>query len=183
MAMLEAETYQRVRGQNLDRIAIVCSGRPRALENRVCVVEKCGGKQKFMLASLEMLRSLRNPSHILTAPVWRRCGETTEQFYPLIGASKVDLLLRETRRETKSDTAVAELRQEIYEAARRELYTSLLSELDQAQLQQLIKESQKGDLAARTWLVRWYSQRYGQTHSQSLAIFADLESERRLGEE
>ena len=180
VAMLESKTYQNVRGQNLDRIAIACKGGPRALEARVSQVEKCGGKQKFMLASLETLRTLKNPCHILTAPVWRRCGETTERYYPLIGASNLDRLLQKTRQQTESEKEVAQLREEIYQTARRELYISVLSELDPVQIAQLMIEAQKGRAAVNAWLSRWYSQRYGPTFSESLAIFADLEAERRI---
>jgi len=182
VAMLEANTYQRVRGRRLDRICVVVGGKEQAVENRVQVLEKCGGKNAFMVASLEALRGLRNPSHVLTAPVWRRCGETTEKYYPLMGASSLDRYLQERRRQTKSEKAVAELREEIYEVARRELYISLLSELDQAQVEQLMKEDQKGGEAALTYLTRAYAQRYGHTYFQSLAIFAELEAERRMGE-
>jgi hypothetical protein len=183
VAMLETNAYQQIRGHRLDRIGVVVNGGEQAVENRVRMIEdRCRGKNAFMVASLETLKSLKNPSHFLTAPMWRRCGETTERYYPLIGTSSLDRYLQETRRKTKSETAVAELRGEIYEAAKRELYISLLSELDQAQMEQLIKEAEKGAAAANTWLSRWYAQRYGPTYLQSLAIFVDLEAERRKEE-
>ena len=178
VAMLESKTYQRIRGQKLDRIAIVCDGGPKALENRVQQVEKCGGKQKFMLVSLDTLRRLKDPGHVLTAPIWRRCGETTERYYPLIGTSYLDRCLQKTRRTTKSEEMVSQLKYEIYESARREMYVALLSMLSPDELTRLSEE--KGSAALSTWLNRWYSQRYGPTYFQSLAIFADLEAERKI---
>lgn len=98
VAMLEDKVYTRVRGKKLDKIFFVCFGGAQAVENRLALIRKCGGRNAFFVASLQ---ALQHPAYTLTAPLWRKAGDSQERYYPLIGRSQVEIVennLRKTLR-------------------------------------------------------------------------------------
>lgn len=169
VAMLNDGVYTRVRGQKLDKIFIVCNGGPRAVENRVNVIRTCGGKNAFFLVSLNVLKALKNPADILIAPIWRKAGDSEERYCPLIGFSGLERLEKLLRNRQQSQAQITATLQEVHQKARRQLTRTALSELNEAQLERVKQAQEQGQ--ASTLLQGFYTQRWGQTYVQALAIF------------
>jgi hypothetical protein len=179
VAMLNDGVYTKVRGSKLDKIFIVCNGGPRAVENRLQVIRNCGGENAFFVVSLEVLRQLRNPADILLAPIWRKAGDSQETYYPLIGQSGLERFRQLLKRNQIAEGEIAKAEAEIQREAKRRFYQTILSELNEAQAERVKQARERGRDQASTLLHSFYAQRWGQTHAQGLAIFADKVAQQR----
>lgn len=182
VAMLNDGIYTRIRGRRLDKVFIVCNGGPQAVENRLQVIRHCGGENAFFLVSLEVLKQLTNPADILLAPIWRRASDSQENYYPLLGQSWLERWRHLLIQEQLSSADLAREESEVHREARRRFYQTILSNLNEAQAKRVRRARERGPDQASKLLQSFYTQRWGQTYAQGLAIFADKVAQQRYEE-
>lgn len=180
VAMLNDGVYTKVRGQRLDKIFIVCNGGPRAVENRLRVIRTCGGQNAFFVVSLNVLKALKNPVNILVAPIWRKAGDAEEQYYPLIGLSGAERLEKILRKQQRSPAEITATLSDIQRVAKRQLYQTIASELDEAQLARVKQAKTQGQ--GHKLLRSFCTQHWGQTYTQALAVFESKVAQQRYEE-
>ncbi|MEM7348207.1 MAG: hypothetical protein AAF485_28590, partial [Chloroflexota bacterium] len=179
VAMLNDGVYTKIRGRKLDKIFIVVNGGPRAVENRLEIIRKCGGHNAFFITSLEVLQKLENEADILIAPIWRKAGDTAENYYPLIGTSWMERVERYLKQQKTSKNIISIEITAIRQEAKRRFRQVALLELTKAQLKRVTQVKRQGQKHADKLLRNFYTQKLGQTYSQTLAIFADKVAQKR----
>ena len=112
------ETQAGIADQRGVQVIFLTAGGDKAAENLVATIRKAGGKNTYMVGRYELAR---REDFVLTRPIFRRVGDTSNRLYPWVGKRKVDMVADLLRQQAVPESVIAERIQQINQLAQSQL--------------------------------------------------------------